>query len=66
MAARDTHGVVVVRVSSMVIHRPNYGGGHGAGTLATEETDPDWELFPNQVCAEEAGYKPCGICFWVE
>lgn len=62
MGAKESHGVVVVRVSTGVIHRPETGseeGGHGIGTLRTE----DWELFPNLTTAEEANNNLCQLCF---
>ena len=62
MAALESRGVVVARVSTGTIHRPETGsevGGHGIGTLITD----DWELFPNQIVAEESAYKPCLLCF---
>ena len=62
MGVMESHGVVVVRVSTRTIHRPETGseeGGHGIGTLRTE----DWELFPNRSVAEESGYRTCLLCF---
>ena len=67
MAAYDSHGVVVVRVSRGTIHRPNYGisahqaDNHGNAALLTG----DWELFPNLQTATEtdANYTPCAVCF---
>ena len=62
MAARTSHGVVVVRVSTQTIHQPESGSNHGYDALTTE----DWELFPNIYVAMESGFKPCGSCFWNE
>ena len=62
MGAMESHGVVVVRVSTGTIHRPETGsevGGHGIGTLRTD----DWELFPNLIVAEEADHTRCLLCF---
>ena len=62
MGAKESHGVVIVRVSTGTIHRPETGseeGGHGIGTLSTG----DWELFPNLTMAEEANNTPCQLCF---
>ena len=64
MAAWDSHGVVVARVSTGIIHRPETGssiGGHGIGTMMSD----DWELFPNlNVALEaEANYRTCERCF---
>ena len=60
MGVRDTHGVVVVRVSSGAIHRPDTGYHHGGDALASET---DWELFPNLTTAREAGHWACIVCF---
>ena len=60
MAAKDSHGVVVVRVSTGTIHRPEFGGPHGEWAFR----EGDWELFPNRNVAEEVtGYIPCRVCF---
>ena len=64
MAAYDCHGVVVVRVSTGRIHRPDYGSSeshaenHGDAALRTG----DWELFPNLDTATEADFTPCQVC----
>ncbi len=62
MTAKESHGVVVVRTSISIIHRPETYGHHGEGTLRTD----DWELFPNYITAQEAGYTLCGLCFYRE
>ena len=67
MAIGESHGVVVVRMSTRTIHWPNYGASehqaesHGIVALQTG----DWELFPNLDTAmeAEADYKPCRVCF---
>lgn len=61
MAARDCHGVVVVRVSSGVIHRPDGNRNHG---ITETDYGEDWELFPSLDAATEAGYVPCRPCWW--
>lgn len=60
MAAKDSHGVVVVRVSTSVIHEPS--NGHGDWTFDSD----DWELFPNRDVAKEADYRLCEVCFYRE
>ena len=60
MAAKDSHGVVVVWVPTKVIHRPE--SGDGISTMKAE----GWELFPNRHVAEEASYNLCGKCFYHE
>ena len=65
MAAYDAHGVVVVRVSTGIIHQPQFGSSEGGGHgIATMQTD-DWELFPNVVTAVEAksDFRLCENCF---
>ena len=57
VAALDSHGVVVVLVSTGVIHRPDFS--YGMKALKEE----DWELFPDLQSAQEAGAKTCGRCF---
>ena len=61
MAAKDSHGVVVVRVRSRTIHRGD------SGHFVDAVTNDDWELFPNRHVAEGAGYtKLCQGCFHSE
>ena len=62
MGAKDSHGVVVVRVSRSTIHRPQPRGSHGIGAMMPD----DWELFPNLDTAREAGFTPCKLCFYQE
>ena len=64
MPAGNSHGVVVVRVSTRIIHRPYTGssvGGHGIGTMMSD----DWELFPSLDTAleAEAKYRTCDLCY---
>ena len=60
MAAKERHGVVVVRVSTSIIHRPDSGINHGESALRSD----DWELFPNIESAIEAKYSPCQSCLY--
>ena len=62
MGAMESHGVVVVRVSTGIIHRPETGSGVGGHRIGTSRTD-DWELFQNLTVAEEANHMPCLLCF---
>ena len=55
----DAHGVVAVRTSSSLVHRPEYGLPHRPSDLNVE----DWELFPNVVMAVSAGNTLCEVCY---